>query len=78
MNEFIEIKNLRYPKMAKCSSCKRVRDIYYKAMILDIDDRERIVGDLDLCKLCGENIARSQGEEVKGPDVLLKTFDLSL
>lgn len=61
MNDTIELKILRYPKLAKCSSCSRVRDIYYKALIYDVDDKKSIVGDLDLCKLCGENIHRGQG-----------------
>ena len=58
MIDNIEIKLLKYPKLAKCSSCSRVRDIYYKAIIYDVEDRKSIVGDLDLCKLCGENLHR--------------------
>ena len=57
----IEIKILRYPKLAKCASCSRVRDIYFKALIYDVDDKKSIVGDLDLCKLCGENLHKAAG-----------------
>lgn len=74
-NDTIEIKILRYPKLAKCSSCSRVRDIYYKALIYDVDDKKSIVGDLDLCKLCGENIHRGQGGDAGGPHEIIKTFN---
>ena len=75
MNDIIEIKILRYPKLAKCSSCGRVRDIYYKALIMDVDDKKSVVGDLDLCKVCGENIHRGQGGESGGPTEVIKTFN---
>ena len=41
--DVIDIKVLRYPKLAKCSSCDRVRDIYYKALIYDVEDKKQIV-----------------------------------
>ncbi|MGI6570025.1 MAG: hypothetical protein ACOX27_03030 [Caldicoprobacterales bacterium] len=63
----IEIKFLRYPKLAKCSSCGRVRDIYFKALIYDVDDRKSVVGDLDLCKLCGENLHKAAGNDKGRP-----------
>lgn len=75
MNDTIEIKILRYPKLAKCSSCSRVRDIYYKALIYDVDDKKSVVGDLDLCQVCGENIHRGQGGEKGGPTEVIKTFN---
>jgi hypothetical protein len=75
MNDTIEIKILRYPKLAKCSSCDRVRDIYFKALIYDVDDRKSIVGDLELCKVCGENIHRGQGGDPEGPTEIIKTFN---
>jgi integrase len=59
----IDIKILRYPKLAKCASCSRVRDIYYKALIYDVDDKKSIVRDLDLCKLCGENLHKEVPDE---------------
>lgn len=75
MNDTIEIKILRYPKLAKCFSCSRVRDIYYKALIYDVDDKKSVVGDLDLCKVCGENLYRGQGGEKGGPTEIVKTFN---
>ena len=78
MNDTIEIKILRYPKLAKCSSCSRVRDIYYKALIYDVDDKKSVVGDLDLCKVCGENLDRGQGGEKGGPTEIVKTFNFKM
>lgn len=79
MIESIEIKFLRYPKLAKCSSCARVRDIYYKAFIYDVDDNTKLVGDLELCKLCGENLHRAAGSNennsLKAGERVLKTFN---
>lgn len=75
MKDNIEIKILRYPKLAKCSSCSRVRDIYFIALIYDVDDGKTVVGVLDLCKLCGENIYRAQTGEPGGPTEIIKTFN---
>ncbi len=73
----IEIKMLRYPKLAKCSSCGRVRDIYFKALILDVDDKSSIIGDLELCKLCGENFHRGNPSSSNlGPgEQVVKSFN---
>lgn len=75
----IDIKMLRYPKLAKCSSCGRVRDIYYKALILDVDDKSSIVGDLELCKLCGENFHRGNASDGLGPgEQVVKSFNFKM
>lgn len=75
----IDIKMLRYPKLAKCSSCGRVRDIYYKALILDVDDKSSIVGDLELCKLCGENFHRGNSNDGLGPgEQVVKSFNFKM
>jgi hypothetical protein len=74
----IEIKFLRYPKLAKCSSCGRVRDIYFKALIYDVEDRKSVVGDLDLCKLCGENLHKASGKDKAGlgpGEQIVKSFN---
>lgn len=76
----IEIKFLRYPKLAKCSSCGRVRDIYFKALIYDVDDRKSVVGDLDLCKLCGENLHKAAGKDKSGlgpGEQIVKSFNFN-
>ncbi len=72
-----DIKVLRYPKLAKCSSCDRVRDIYYKALIYDVEDKKQIVGDLELCKLCGENLNTAAGNELKPGEEVIKTFNFN-
>ncbi len=75
--DVFDIKVLRYPKLAKCSSCDRVRDIYYKALIYDVEDKKQIVGDLELCKLCGENLNTAAGNELKPGEEVIKTFNFN-
>lgn len=40
----------------RCECCNRVKDIYFKMNILDAAEAIYLVGDLDLCKTCGQNI----------------------
>lgn len=40
----------------KCDCCKRVRDIYFRLNIRDAKSAQMLVGSLELCKTCGENI----------------------
>jgi len=76
-SDVIDIKVLRYPKLAKCSSCDRVRDIYYKALIYDVENKKQIVGDLELCKLCGQNLHKAAGNELNPGEEVIKTFNFS-
>ena len=39
----------------KCECCNRIKDIYFKLSILDAAQAKFLVGDLYLCKVCGEN-----------------------
>ena len=78
-NKYIDIKQVRYPYLAKCESCNRVKDIYYKATILDVDkknesNRDLVVGDLDFCKNCGENFSMAIGNEEKIDEHVIKEF----
>ena len=38
-------------------------EIYTSKLIYDVDDRKSVVGDLDLCKLCGENLHKAAGKD---------------
>lgn len=73
-NEFIKINLLKFPKLAKCCCCNRVRDIYYKAMISDVSNKELIVGDLEFCKQCGDNFNRALGSEFDADQKVIKEF----
>lgn len=73
-NEFIDITLLRYPRLQKCVCCNRVRDIYYKALIKDINNKELLVGDLELCKVCGDNLNKALGGELNADEKVVKEF----
>lgn len=73
-NEFIKIQLLKFPKLQKCNCCNRVRDIYYKTTILDVNDPELLMGDLELCKQCGDNLNRALGGELDADQKVIKEF----
>lgn len=77
MNEFIKITMLKFPKLAKCNSCNRIRDIYYKINLLDVNNTDLLIGDLEFCKQCGDNFNRSLGSELDADQKVVKTFDFS-
>lgn len=51
----MSITTLAHTVYKKCECCNRVKDIYFKLVILDAKSATYLVGDLDLCKSCGEN-----------------------
>lgn len=71
---FIIINTLKYPKILKCSCCNRVRDIYFKIVILDADCKDLQVGDLDFCQTCGNNLNKILGSELEAGERILKEF----
>lgn len=73
-NEFITINLLKFPKLQKCSCCNRVRDIYYKAIIYDVTNTDLVVGDLELCKQCGDNFNRALGSDLDANEKVVKEF----
>lgn len=77
-NEFVEISLLKFPKTQKCNCCNRVRDIYYKVLIKDIENTDLIAGDLDFCKLCGDNFSKVLGEELNPDQKVIKEFNFSM
>lgn len=72
--DFIIINTLKYPKILKCSCCNRVRDIYFKIVILDADCKDLQVGDLDFCQTCGSNLNKILGSELEAGERILKEF----
>lgn len=48
----------------KCDCCKRVRDIYFRLNIRDGKSASMLVGSLELCKSCGENIGEITNTDV--------------
>lgn len=83
MNKYIDIKMLKYPNLAKCNCCNRVKDIYYKVIIYNSDTENEkeikkfIVGDLDFCKNCGNNFSKAIGNQLNPDEEVVKEFDFS-
>lgn len=76
MNKHIKINLVKYPFLAKCECCNRVKDIFYKSTIYSVEESEMdyIVGDLDFCKVCGENFNEAIGNEVPANEKTVKEF----
>lgn len=74
MQESIKIELLKYPNLKKCECCERVRDIYYKLAILDYEESDYILGNLNLCKQCGDNFNKILGNKDKLGEKVLKEF----
>lgn len=77
-NEFIKISILRFPRLQKCSSCNRVRDIYYKITLLDVANKDLIIGDLEFCKECGDNFNKALGSELDADQKIVKEFNFKM
>ena len=74
MNDYIKINVLRYQNIQKCSSCHRVKDIFYNAIIFDYEENDLQVGDMQLCKQCGDNLNLIIGNEAPLGEKVIKTF----
>lgn len=49
----------------KCECCKRVRDIYFRLNIRDAETATMLVGSLELCKECGQNMGAITQTKIK-------------
>ena len=74
MNEYLNIVLLKYQSTKKCECCDRVRDIFYRIDVKDHEDSSLIVGDLDLCKQCGDNFNKILGGRLNLGEKLIKEF----
>lgn len=74
MEKYIKLVILKYPKMAKCECCDRVKDIYYKSDIMDYENPDLIVGDINLCKQCGDNFNKILGNKLDIGAKIVKEF----
>ena len=77
-NEFIKINKLKYPNIKKCSSCGRVRDIYYITTMLDVNNVELVVGNFEFCQECGNNFNRALGSELDADQKIVKEFSFEM
>lgn len=77
MDNLIEIKVLKNPKLAKCNCCDKVKDICYKAILYDVDDSDLMFGDLDLCRACGNNLNKIIGNKNNPDEKVIQEFDFT-
>lgn len=74
MKKHVKLIILKYPKLAKCECCDRVKDIFYTANIMDFDDEDLIVGNINFCKQCGDNFNKILGNELNIGEKIIKEF----
>ena len=74
MKDHITIDILKYPRLQKYQCCNRVKDIFFQAKIRDFENKKFFVGDLDLCKQCGDNLNKIIGNELNLGDEVIKEF----
>ena len=68
----LRIATLAHTVYKKCECCDRVKDIYFKLNILDANQASLLVGDIDLCKTCGENLGDILSIKVSTENVMNK------
>ena len=66
----LNIATLAHTVYKRCECCNRVKDIYFKLNILDAAQASFLVGDIDLCKSCGQNIGDILSIKVSTENVL--------
>lgn len=69
INELLPIELYKRPVYKKCESCGRVQNIFYHVTILDAATGDSIVGSLDLCRDCGNNLAKIIADASGTPDI---------
>lgn len=61
MKEYLVITSYAQAVYRKCELCKRVKDVYYRLDVRNAESSSMLVGSLDMCKVCAQNM----GEIVK-------------
>lgn len=77
-NESIKINKLKYPRVQKCGSCGRVRDIYYNVTMLDVNNPDLVVGSFEFCQECGNNFNRALGSNLDADQKVIKEFNFEM
>ncbi|MFI3605855.1 hypothetical protein DFR54_11814 [Vagococcus fluvialis] len=55
-NKALKIESLAQSVYKKCDVCGKVKDNFFKLSVYDAKTEKLLVGSLDLCKYCGENM----------------------
>ncbi|THB60601.1 hypothetical protein [Vagococcus silagei] len=70
----MKIESLAQSVYKKCDICNKVKDNFFKLSVYDAKTQELLVGSLDLCKFCGENIGDILNVTTE-PGVTVTEFD---
>ncbi|RUL48795.1 hypothetical protein [Lysinibacillus antri] len=70
MGNALQMTTLAHTVYKKCECCNRVKDIYFKLSINDAKTGTFLMGDLDLCKSCGQNLGDILNIDVSTTSVL--------
>lgn len=72
--EGIKISTRKFNQLKKCGLCGRVREIYYKMSVSDVENLELLAGELDLCYECGNNFNKILGNEFNADEVVVESW----
>ena len=72
--EKIKIISLAQPIYKKCECCNRVKDVFYKLNIFDSQTGQKLVGDIDFCKSCGENFSDIMHVQLPASELVITEF----
>ena len=74
MNKYIKLVALKRPVLKKCSCCEKVQEVFFKAHIYDYKDQDILVGEMSLCRICGDNLNFIMGNEIELGSKVIKQF----
>lgn len=69
----LKIESLAQSVYKKCDICGKVKDNFFKLSVYDAKTEQLLVGSLDLCKYCGENMGDILNVDTQ-PGVTLTEF----
>lgn len=56
MNKYLILSEYSQAVYKKCELCKRVKDIHYRLDVHSAQASTMLIGSLDLCKVCAQNM----------------------
>ena len=64
MEKYMKIELFSATIYKKCGCCGRVRNLYYRLDIRDATTAQAIVGAIEMCDTCAENIGAITGQKL--------------
>lgn len=74
MGEFLSLVGYSRPVYKKCGLCSRVKDCHYRMDVRSAESSSMLVGSLDLCKTCAQNM----GEIIRKQEVKVGVIETNL